>query len=256
MMLIKNVSPIDKAILLKMIPDSKIHGANMGLIWGRQGPDGPHVGPINLAIRDDLSFPGSDESKQQISHNKCKFIFHNESWVFGTIWFHVSIVYYYWFWGCVETMYYANTDQYLTDQWEQIFNRILQTYQCLAESIWTDHSKDTAYMMSSISKWRFHGMYCMITNISHHQMLTLPWLTTAFTIKSYTGYLNHIDSWIWKPLMDYISPMTHSQVELWMTSASRDHTVYAPSQWEMVLHCVTPSLIGWVHTQNDAWYPN
>ena len=31
--------------------DSKVHGANMGSIWGRQDPDGPHVGPTNLAIR-------------------------------------------------------------------------------------------------------------------------------------------------------------------------------------------------------------
>ena len=31
-------------------PDSKVHGANMGLIWGRQDPGGPHVGPMNLAI--------------------------------------------------------------------------------------------------------------------------------------------------------------------------------------------------------------
>ena len=31
-------------------PDSKVHGANMGPIRGRQDPDGPHVGPMNLAI--------------------------------------------------------------------------------------------------------------------------------------------------------------------------------------------------------------
>ena len=31
-------------------PDSKIHGANMGSTWGRQDPDGSHVGPMNLAI--------------------------------------------------------------------------------------------------------------------------------------------------------------------------------------------------------------
>ena len=31
-------------------PDSKVHGANMGPIWGRQDPGGPHVGPINLSI--------------------------------------------------------------------------------------------------------------------------------------------------------------------------------------------------------------
>ena len=31
-------------------PDSKVHGANMGPIWGWQGPGGHHVGPMNLAI--------------------------------------------------------------------------------------------------------------------------------------------------------------------------------------------------------------
>ena len=31
-------------------PDSKVHGANMGPIWSRQDPGGPHVGPMNLAI--------------------------------------------------------------------------------------------------------------------------------------------------------------------------------------------------------------
>ena len=31
-------------------PDSKVRGANMGPIWGWQGPGGPHVGPINFAI--------------------------------------------------------------------------------------------------------------------------------------------------------------------------------------------------------------
>ena len=36
------------------IPDSKVHGANMGPIWGRQDPGGPHVGPMNFAIWDDF----------------------------------------------------------------------------------------------------------------------------------------------------------------------------------------------------------
>ena len=34
-----------KAILIAIV-----HGANMGPIWGRQGPGGPHVGPMNFAI--------------------------------------------------------------------------------------------------------------------------------------------------------------------------------------------------------------
>ena len=34
------------------IPDGKVHGANMGPIWGRQDPGGPYVGPMNFAIWD------------------------------------------------------------------------------------------------------------------------------------------------------------------------------------------------------------
>ena len=30
------------------IPDGKVHGANMGPIWGRQDPGGPHAGPHEL----------------------------------------------------------------------------------------------------------------------------------------------------------------------------------------------------------------
>ena len=33
-------------------PDSKDHGANMGPIWVLSTPDGPHVGPMNRAIRE------------------------------------------------------------------------------------------------------------------------------------------------------------------------------------------------------------
>ena len=33
-----------------MSPDSKVHEANMGPIWGRQDPGGPQVGPMNFAI--------------------------------------------------------------------------------------------------------------------------------------------------------------------------------------------------------------
>ena len=34
----------------KCYPDSKVHGANMGPIWGRQAPGGTHVGPMNFDI--------------------------------------------------------------------------------------------------------------------------------------------------------------------------------------------------------------
>ena len=35
---------------IKTVPDSKVHGTNMGPIWGRQDPGGPHVSPMNFAI--------------------------------------------------------------------------------------------------------------------------------------------------------------------------------------------------------------
>ena len=34
----------------RKVPESKVHGANVGAIWGRQDPGGPHVGPMNFAI--------------------------------------------------------------------------------------------------------------------------------------------------------------------------------------------------------------
>ena len=37
---------------LDNIPDSKVHGANMGPTWVLPAPDGPHGGPMNLIIRD------------------------------------------------------------------------------------------------------------------------------------------------------------------------------------------------------------
>ena len=42
--------PGQDQVLTESVPDSKVHGANMGPIWGRQDPGGPHVGPMNFAI--------------------------------------------------------------------------------------------------------------------------------------------------------------------------------------------------------------
>ena len=39
--------------LLLTDPDSKVHGANKGPTWVLLAPDGPRVGPMNLAIRGD-----------------------------------------------------------------------------------------------------------------------------------------------------------------------------------------------------------
>ena len=41
----------DVTVILS-IPDCKVHGANMGPTWVLSAPDGPHVGPMDLTIRD------------------------------------------------------------------------------------------------------------------------------------------------------------------------------------------------------------
>ena len=39
--------------MVTMNPDSKVHGAHMGPNRVLSAPDGPHVGPMNLVIRED-----------------------------------------------------------------------------------------------------------------------------------------------------------------------------------------------------------
>ena len=43
-------------------PDSKVHVANMGPTWVLSAPDGPHVGPTNLATREVGEFQYSSPS--------------------------------------------------------------------------------------------------------------------------------------------------------------------------------------------------
>ena len=65
-----------------IIPDSKVHGANMGPIWGRQDPGGPHVGPMNLAIWDSIDLYFSVYSR----HDKGYLTFN----VYATVFFCTS----------------------------------------------------------------------------------------------------------------------------------------------------------------------
>ena len=59
------------------IPDSKILGAYMGPIWGRQDPGGPHAGPMNLVIWDVACFlpPWLAVNVETFTHRSvCTFI--------------------------------------------------------------------------------------------------------------------------------------------------------------------------------------
>ena len=57
--------------LHQAIPDSKVHGANMGPIWGRQDPGGPHIGPMNFAIWDIGRLTYKSWSREIGRYNEC-----------------------------------------------------------------------------------------------------------------------------------------------------------------------------------------
>ena len=40
-------------------PDSKVHGANMGPTWVLSAPDGPHIGPMNIAVKELKLYSGN-----------------------------------------------------------------------------------------------------------------------------------------------------------------------------------------------------
>ena len=81
-------------IILDDIPDSKVHGANMGPIWGQQDPGGPHVGPKNFAIWDgETGAVRADEVLELLS--------------------------YYWDWGETTSMEYDSTKYLEEIIWEE-----------------------------------------------------------------------------------------------------------------------------------------
>ena len=53
-------------LMLSAYLDSKVHGAKMGPIWGRQDPGAPHVGPMNLAI-----LVGTDIKSYKLTVKQC-----------------------------------------------------------------------------------------------------------------------------------------------------------------------------------------
>ena len=59
-------------------PDSKVHGANMGPIWGRQDPGGPHVGHMNLDIWD-TSKSIYSEYHLRLQRNNFMFLSHESA---------------------------------------------------------------------------------------------------------------------------------------------------------------------------------
>ena len=48
------ISCLQNSMIIQQHPRLQGSWANMGPLWGRQDPGGPHIGPMNLAILDML----------------------------------------------------------------------------------------------------------------------------------------------------------------------------------------------------------
>ena len=60
-------------------PDSKVHGAIMESIWGRQDPGGLHVGPVKFAIWDE--FVRSESNVKQGIYDMGLGVFVTDTWI-------------------------------------------------------------------------------------------------------------------------------------------------------------------------------
>ena len=62
------------------IADSKVHGANIGPIWGWQDPGGPHIGPMNFVIWD-VYWGYFGYTSLQWRHNECNDVSNHHSMI-------------------------------------------------------------------------------------------------------------------------------------------------------------------------------
>ena len=61
----------DGVYLVDTIPESKVHGANTGPIWGRQDPGVPHVDPMNLLSG--MQTAGSEKLLYELSTSEARW---------------------------------------------------------------------------------------------------------------------------------------------------------------------------------------
>ena len=83
-------------------PESKVHGTNMGPTWVLSAPDGPHVGPMNLAIRIVIS------------------------WSYQAKWAGICVCdcYCHWYYYCCHSHYHCQYHPWYQASWGQCGSRL------------------------------------------------------------------------------------------------------------------------------------
>ena len=129
-------------------PDSKVHGANMGPIWGRQDPGGLHVGPMNFIIWEGTACPLPGQYVQT--------------------------------WFGVRTIYYGSCNE-ITIQWFRSYdcfdpNWVKRKSQTKRDQTKCDHK--VWYKMSRIkihqNVFAIHGYVFIVTSIVSKDVITHP----------------------------------------------------------------------------------
>ena len=68
-----------RRLLYENTLDSKVYGANIGPTWDLSAPDGPHVVPMNLAIRDAPDVPGLYRKSSDTANNTATWSLKDEA---------------------------------------------------------------------------------------------------------------------------------------------------------------------------------
>ena len=123
---------------LTVIPDSKIHGANMGPTWVLSAPDGPLVGPMNLAIRDIFTLVMPEHNGQYFADNifkrftKSRFVLfcHNQPIVFPIL-----------------EVIYRDHSGYGLSQWDPMIHCDIVSHWLSPYPVWFWHLSGSSWVM-------------------------------------------------------------------------------------------------------------
>ena len=100
----------------QVFPDSKVNGVNMGPIWDRQEPGGPHIGPMNFACwvasQDAGIHPSPKAKSKWCLHPICTFCRFMKYMI-------LAIPYKKYYWLCILTLYAPRSkgDEHMFSKW-------------------------------------------------------------------------------------------------------------------------------------------
>ena len=138
----------------------------MGPPWGLQGPGGPHIGRMNLAIWDDnahINYPPSSNTQSYLKNTEIKILFH------------VSSLYQYFVYQIKVFV------QYVKSRYTQLFQKSMPKGHTLKWEFWCTRIKSWWNQYRTISSRRPLIVVIVVPETNSTRMMTL-WHGSAFHI--------------------------------------------------------------------------